>query len=180
MKTAKAFGIILVLILPVVNAIPASADELSTEQIIKMLRPPANARSIGKTKGLQVDATTIDESKSPTVNLYIKFAYKSAELEQDAQITLDRLADALKDNRLADWDFLIGGHTDAVGSDAYNLKLSDRRALAVRDYLMRRHGISGDRLIDKGFGESRLLDPAHPDDGVNRRVQITTLALPDQ
>jgi len=90
------------------------------------------------------------------------------------------LAAALKDDRLADWDFLVGGHTDAVGSDAYNLTLSDRRAIAVRNYLMSSHGISGDRLIEKGFGESRLLDPKHPNDGVNRRVQITTLAIPEQ
>lgn len=157
---------------------PAMAEPLNTEQIIEMLRPPVNARSLGRTKGLQVDAAAIDEKKSPTVNLYINFAYKSAELEQDAQITLDRLAAALEDSRLADWDFLIGGHTDAVGGDAYNLALSDQRALAVKHYLMHRHGISEKRLIDKGFGESRLLDPVHPNDGSNRRVQITTLALP--
>lgn len=161
-------------------AVPAIADDLTTEQIIEMLRPPANARSIGRTKGIQVDAATIDDKKSPTVNLYVNFAYKSDDLQQDAKITLDRLATALKDNRLADWDFLIGGHTDAVGSVEYNLSLSDRRALAVRNYLISRHGISGDRLIEKGFGESRLLDSTHPTDGVNRRVQITTLAIPEQ
>ena len=161
-------------------AIPAVADDLTTEQIIEMLRPPANARSIGRTKGIEIDAATVDEQKSPTVNLYVNFAYNSAVLQQDGKITLDHLAAALKDERLADWDFLVGGHTDAIGSDAYNLALSVHRATAVRNYLLSTYVISGDRLIEKGFGESRLLDPKHPNDGVNRRVQITTLAIPEQ
>jgi outer membrane protein OmpA-like peptidoglycan-associated protein len=156
------------------------ADELSTEDIVKMLRPPANSRSIGKTRGIAIENGTVNENTSPTVNLYVNFAYKSADLEQDAMITLDKLADALSDGRLADWDFLIGGHTDAVGGDAYNLDLSERRALAVKNYLINTRGIAEQRLIEKGFGEKRLLDSANPNNGVNRRVQITTLALPGQ
>ena len=156
------------------------ADDLSTEDIVKMLRPPANSRSIGKTRGIAIENGTVNEKTSPTVNLYVNFAYKSADLEQDARITLDRLADALNDGRLADWEFLIGGHTDAVGGDAYNLDLSEQRALAVKNYLVNTRGIAEQRLIEKGFGEKRLLDSANPDDGVNRRVQITTLALPGQ
>ena len=155
------------------------ADDLTTEDIVKMLRPPANSRSIGKTRGIAIENGTVNEKSSPTVNLYVNFAYKSAELEQDARINLDRLAAALKDDRLVDWDFLVGGHTDAVGSDAYNLDLSERRALAVKSYLINVRGIPEQRLIEKGFGEKRLLDPEHPDDGVNRRVQITTLSLPE-
>jgi outer membrane protein OmpA-like peptidoglycan-associated protein len=93
---------------------------------------------------------------------------------------LDNLAAALKDERLAVFDFLIGGHTDAVGSDAYNQKLSEKRAWAVKKYLMSRHSVSAQRLIEKGFGEARLLKPNEPFDGINRRVQITTLAIPTQ
>lgn len=156
------------------------AEDLTTEQMIQMLRPPANARSIVKTRGIDVVAGEDLERASPTVNLYVNFEYKSDALGQDARITLDRLAAALKDDRLVEWEFLIGGHTDAVGSDAYNLALSERRALAVKEYLIGMHGVSEQRLIEKGFGERRLLNPASPEDGVNRRVQITTLALPGQ
>jgi outer membrane protein OmpA-like peptidoglycan-associated protein len=157
-----------------------SAQDLTTEEIVQMLRPPASSRSLGKTRGIAVENGEINEKTSPTVNLYVNFAYKSAELEQDAMITLDRLAAALKDDRLIEWEFLIGGHTDAVGSDAYNLALSERRALSVKRYLIDAHGITEERLIEKGFGEKRLLNPGYPEDGVNRRVQITTLALPAQ
>jgi outer membrane protein OmpA-like peptidoglycan-associated protein len=157
-----------------------AAQDLSTEQIIEMLRPPASSRSLGKTRGIAIENGEVTEKTSPTVNLYVNFEYKSADLEQDARIVLDRLAAALKDDRLVEWEFLIGGHTDAVGSDAYNLALSERRALSVKRYLTQTHGISEQRLIEKGFGEKRLLDPNYPEDGVNRRVQITTLAVPPQ
>lgn len=158
----------------------AKAQDLSTEEIIELLRPPANSRSLGKTRGIAIESGEITEKTSPTVNLYVNFEYKSAELEQDARIVLDRLAAALRDDRLVEWEFLIGGHTDAVGSETYNLNLSDRRALSVKRYLTEVHGISEQRLIEKGFGEKRLLNPNNPEDGVNRRVQITTLALPAQ
>jgi outer membrane protein OmpA-like peptidoglycan-associated protein len=157
-----------------------SAQDLTTEEIVQMLRPPASSRSLGKTRGIAIENGEVTEKTSPTVNLYVNFAYNSAELEQDARIVLDRLAAALADDRLVEWDFLIGGHTDAVGSDAYNLNLSEQRALSVKQYLTYKHGISEQRLVEKGFGEKRLLNSNFPDDGVNRRVQITTLALPSQ
>jgi len=117
---------------------------------------------------------------SGSLNLYINFEYDSAQLTQDALITLDRLATAVSDRRLKGHDFLIAGHTDAVGGYAYNQILSERRARAVKKYLVSRHGITDSRLIDKGFGESRLLNPDNPIDGSNRRVQIVTLSIPEQ
>ncbi len=174
---AAAFGLIL---MAMPNTLAAQQQQLSAEEIIQILRPPANSRSLGKTRGIAIESGEVNEKTSPTVNLYVNFAYKSAELDQDARIVLDRLAAALRDDRLVEWDFLIGGHTDAVGSDAYNLRLSDMRALAVKNYLVQVHGISEKRLIEKGFGEARLLNPSVPNDGANRRVQITTLAILDQ
>lgn len=163
-------------------AVPTAslAQELTTDEIIQMLRPPATSRSLGKTRGIAIENGEISEKTSPTVNLYINFEYNSALLSQDARITLDRLAAALQDDRLIEWEFLIGGHTDAVGGDAFNLGLSERRAMAVKRYLVNVRGISEQRLIEKGFGERRLMNASAPEDGVNRRVQITTLALPPQ
>ncbi len=66
----------------------------------------------------------------------------------------------------------VEGHTDAVGSDAYNLELSRSRARAVRDYLVQRHGIDGARLKTVGYGEARLVEAADPTAAVNRRVQF--------
>lgn len=158
---------------------PSIAQTLTTQQIIEQLNPASKTRGLKPLRGITIEGTKREELEA-SVNLYINFEYNSAELKQDALITLDRLAAALKDKKLAGLDFLIGGHTDAVGSDRYNDMLSDKRAASVKRYLVSHSGIEANRLLDKGFGESRLLDPQHPLDGVNRRVQIVTLATPSQ
>jgi outer membrane protein OmpA-like peptidoglycan-associated protein len=107
-----------------------------------------------------------------SVNLYVNFAYNSADLTSDARITLDRLGTAIADPRLAAFSFLIVGHTDAKGGAEFNQKLSERRADAVRDYLVAQFRIAPERLSTKGYGKSQLLDPSRPEDGVNRRVQV--------
>lgn len=155
------------------------AQTLTTEQIIEQLNPASKTRSLKPLRGITIEGTQREELDA-SVNLYINFEFNSAELKQDALITLDRLAAALRDEKLVRLDFLIGGHTDAVGSDQYNDRLSEQRAASVRQYLVAHSGIEAHRLLDKGFGESRLLDPQHPLDGVNRRVQIITLATPQQ
>ncbi|MCQ2342646.1 MAG: OmpA family protein [Paludibacteraceae bacterium] len=70
----------------------------------------------------------------------------------------------------------IMGHTDSVGKDAANQKLSEGRANAVRDELIQR-GIAADRLEAEGYGESRPIDTNDTDEGRqnNRRVEIEIL-----
>lgn len=160
-------------------ALPAHADSLTTEDIVQQLLPQARTRSYDPQRGLTVEGSEQRDSR-PTINLYVNFDYDSAELKQDGMIVLDQLAAALQDNRLTQFDFLIGGHTDAAGSDRYNQDLSERRAAAVRDYLQTHHSVTANRLVVTGFGETRLLDPAVPLDGVNRRVQVTNISLPEQ
>ncbi len=117
-------------------------------------------------------------SKHNAVDLNVAFGYSSAILEIDARITLDNLGKALADPRLASYAFLIGGHTDAKGGAAYNRVLSRRRAQAVRDYLVTHFDLAASRFTVKGFGSEQLVDPVHPLDGVNRRVQIVNTTEP--
>ena len=112
------------------------------------------------------------EEQPLSVNLYVNFEFNSAELTSDARITLDQLGTALRDPKLAAFSFVIAGHTDGVGSPDFNQKLSERRAEAVRSYMINQYGIAANRLSAKGYGKSQLLDPDHPEDGVNRRVQV--------
>jgi outer membrane protein OmpA-like peptidoglycan-associated protein len=156
-------------------SLPAAAEERPTSGAIecaldpKCPKPAPLTRSL-RQRGVIVEGAPVDQPLS--VNLYVNFAYDSAELTSDARITLDRLGGALRDPRLGEFSFVIAGHTDAKGGDEYNQKLSERRAEAVRGYLVAQFGISADRLSAKGYGKSQLLDPAHPEDGVNRRVQV--------
>ena len=68
---------------------------------------------------------------------------------------------------------IVAGHTDSVGTDAYNMKLSKRRAESVRNYLAS-HGIAGDRIRVEAFGESQPVASNDTADGraQNRRVEL--------
>ena len=84
---------------------------------------------------------------------------------------LDNLATALTTD-LASYRFVLEGHTDAVGSDRYNLELSERRAEAVQSYLRELYRIAPERLTTVGKGERELLLPDQPKAAPNRRVRV--------
>ena len=113
----------------------------------------------------------------PAVNLTVNFANGSAELTPDAIRTLDELGRALASKDLAAYRFRIEGHTDTVGSRDYNRALSERRAIAVVDYVARKYGVDPSRLQAVGMGEDGLLvqTPPQTAEPRNRRVQVINL-----
>jgi outer membrane protein OmpA-like peptidoglycan-associated protein len=149
----------------------AQAGEVTSGEIICALGPACARAADG-----ELSAAAGGASNAPSINLHINFAYNSADILPDDRVTLDRLGEALRDKRLAQFSFLIGGHTDARGSDEFNQKLSQRRAEAVRDYLYYYHGVSRARLAVQGFGRTHPLDPDMPFDAVNRRVQLINMS----
>ncbi|HCQ29073.1 MAG TPA: hypothetical protein DIU39_02230, partial [Flavobacteriales bacterium] len=89
----------------------------------------------------------------------IFYDYNKATLRKESINELDRLVKLLKDNPTIKIE--LSAHTDSRGSDAYNQKLSQARAQSVVDYLIE-HGISKDRLVAKGMGESQpIYDDAY-------------------
>ncbi len=82
----------------------------------------------------------------------VLFAFNKCDLSPAAVRTLDSLVALLK--KMPEVAVRVEGHTDAIGSETYNMKLSLCRARTVRDYLIL-HGIAGSRLSVKGYGESR-------------------------
>jgi OOP family OmpA-OmpF porin len=79
--------------------------------------------------------------------------------------------------RHADWKLSVEGHTDSLLADGFNQKLSERRAVAVKQALVTRYGIVAARLTTQGFGETR---PRAPNDTLagrarNRRVELVRL-----
>jgi outer membrane protein OmpA-like peptidoglycan-associated protein len=108
----------------------------------------------------------------PAVDIEVYFDFNSSEISPRAVATLTVLGKALADPRLAGGTFLIAGHTDSKGRPDYNLQLSERRAAAVRKFLIERFGIKQERLVSRGYGESRLKNPKQPHALANRRVQI--------
>ncbi|MDP2482826.1 MAG: OmpA family protein, partial [Candidatus Palauibacterales bacterium] len=102
----------------------------------------------------------------------VRFIKGSNELSLDSRAILDEVAKSL----LAYPDVVIEiqGHTDAVGSEAYNMTLSERRATAVRNYLLGNFDLSALQLTAKGYGESDPIASNETDEGRarNRRVQF--------
>ena len=105
----------------------------------------------------------------------INFDFNSAAIRPESYRAVGSMADALHNPILLGYKFLVIGHTDAVGGREYNLKLSQRRAEAIREALINPFGIDPARLDAVGLGEEQLRDPAHPDSARNRRVQLINI-----
>jgi outer membrane protein OmpA-like peptidoglycan-associated protein len=85
------------------------------------------------------------------------------------------LGKALTDVNLRGSTFVVAGHTDAIGSEAYNQDLSERRADTIKRYLMDKFGIAGTDLVTVGYGKTKPKDPNAPLDPINRRVQVVNM-----
>jgi outer membrane protein OmpA-like peptidoglycan-associated protein len=102
-------------------------------------------------------------------NIFFDFAM--ANLRPESFPELNRIIGMLKDNPTIEIE--IAGHTDSLGTDADNMKLSQRRASAVFDYL-KGHGIRASRLSVKGYGEAAPVATNDTEEGrrLNRRVEF--------
>ena len=177
----------------------ATADELgrgpTTEEIIEGLPPahPPKLRGINpEDSGGRDDGTRLatrrrarrknspaipiaaSEPALPSIDFLVHFEFGSADLTPEARDLLDRRGAALQSDNLRDFRFRVVGHTDAIGSDS-NLKLSRERADAVKAYLVKTFQIASERLETMGLGKSQLIDPANPNSGANRRIQVVNL-----
>jgi outer membrane protein OmpA-like peptidoglycan-associated protein len=150
----------------------AKGNKVSKAQIIEALALPADKIL---TRGLTGGAAASNEAeaRSRTLDLQVSFARGSSALTRDGRDLLDLLGEALVDPQL-EWvkKITLEGHTDAVGSASMNKKLSQKRAAASRDYLVKNRGISAGRLEAVGKGKEELADPSDPASGVNRRVRV--------
>ena len=101
----------------------------------------------------------------------IYFDFNRATLNPLSRSALSEIAGLLKRQT---WQIAIEGHTDNVGTDAYNQDLSSRRAAAVKDALVRDFGVAAGRLTTAGFGESRPRETNETIAGRarNRRVEL--------
>ena len=112
---------------------------------------------------------------APTITMNtITFASGSAAVEPSEAARLNKLGKLITDLIAENPNevFLIEGHTDAVGSAASNLALSDRRAESVAKALTEYFDVPPENLVVQGYGESELLVPTGSDERANRRVAV--------
>jgi OOP family OmpA-OmpF porin len=100
----------------------------------------------------------------------LDFEFNKAIIKPASFASLDELSEVL--NKV-NWNLILSGHTDNVGSEDFNLKLSTKRAEAVKNYLINK-GIAAERITAKGFGESMPIAPNDTEENraINRRVEF--------
>ena len=177
----------------------ASAQDLTVERIRQALSPAGSltrslsahrpetddgsAGFIDSLRNRPVSAFSGDDrsklaafkADKPSIDLELQFDFNSDALRGPALKTATLLGDAISSPEFKGRTFLIAGYTDAKGSDQINQALSERRAEAVRTFLITRYRIPPADLIAVGYGKTDLKDPANPTAAVNRRVQAVNL-----
>ena len=114
-------------------------------------------------------------ASKPKIDLEIQFDYNSADISKTSMAAAQELGKALSNPSLKGSTFVVAGHTDAVGSEPYNLDLSERRADTIKRFLTEKYGINGADLVTVGYGESKPKDAGAPTDPANRRVQVVNM-----
>jgi len=160
----------------------ADAEEVTIIEVVPKPQELANILYPEREKPLPRSIVLADEKpvkKSPAANnafaMLIKFEFDKAVVTTSSMPYLDAVGQMLNLPDMKNTRILIEGHTDSIGSEAYNKKLSELRALAVRRFLVSRHGIDEERLHPVGKGESQFLDIENPRAAINRRVQFRPL-----
>ncbi|MBR1160987.1 OmpA family protein [Bradyrhizobium elkanii] len=151
----------------------ATSPELNADQakFVQSVRGRAT-RSLSSAEREEI--ATIVQDK-PKIDLEINFDYNSADISPKSLPSVQALGRALTNQDLKGSTFVVAGHTDAAGGEDYNQGLSERRADAIKRYLVDKYGINGTDLVTVGYGKSKLKDPSHPMAEVNRRVQVVNV-----
>jgi outer membrane protein OmpA-like peptidoglycan-associated protein len=182
-----------------------AAEDVSEDQILKALTPAKKPLTRGLSSGPQTQTDAVENAaqskfvsgirgratrslsvsereeiatiakEKPNIDLEITFDYNSASISGKSLPSVQALGRALTNPDLKGSTFVVAGHTDAVGGEAYNQDLSERRADSIKRYLMDTYHIASSDLVTVGYGKSKLKDPDHPSAEVNRRVQVVNM-----
>jgi len=180
-----------------------AADDVTEDQIVRALAPVKKPLTRGLSAGPQVDPTVAAEEgrfvqkirgrptrslsvtereeiativkDKPKIDLEINFDYNSADISAKSLPSVQALGRALSNADLKGSTFVVAGHTDAAGGETYNQDLSERRADAIKRYLVDKYSIAGTDLVTVGYGKSKLKDPSNPLAEANRRVQVVNM-----
>lgn len=185
------------LALPAGLGVGYAAEQPSPEDIIRALKPAKvtrgltaspgdaarraeEARFVNTLRNRPTRSLTTTEreqiasiaQKRPSIDLEVNFEYNSDAIGPKATPQVTALGQALSNPELRGGTFIVAGHTDGKGGDAYNQGLSERRADAVKRFLLEKYGIEAGSLVTVGYGKTQLKNPSDPLAADNRRVQV--------
>jgi OOP family OmpA-OmpF porin len=146
-------------------------DDLSLERVHS--NQPISVKTVMEIPLDEYEITKIKKDSAVVLN-NVNFEFNTTQFTVGSDKDLDRLLRFLQNN--SDIRIQINGYTDNIGSRGYNLNLSYRRALAVKEYLIE-NGISADRIECKGFGYEKPLRRNDTEENrqINRRVEFVIL-----
>jgi len=176
------------------------AGEVTEDQIYNALRPKPLTRSLSgapapkamnpddqrfldslrtrRTRSLSAgerDRVATIAKEKQSIDLDITFDYNSATINRQGVATITKLGNVLTKPEMKGSVYLVAGHTDAKGGDEYNQGLSERRAEAIKRYLIDKFGLTAENLVSVGYGKSQLKNQANPFAEENRRVQVVNM-----
>ena len=130
---------------------------------------------------IKIGISSLNYLPKITIQIYIYYAFDKYKLSDTAQQTIDTMLMPLFD-LFPTGIIEIGSHTDSVGTDQYNMKLSQKRSESVVNYLISK-GIQGERVVAKGYGMRNPIAPNSNRDGtdntsgrqMNRRTEIRVI-----
>jgi OmpA-OmpF porin, OOP family len=163
-----------------------AADEIvdrlrGLETAVEIDAPALHQRALERIKAapgqnpLNRPSVAEELNKLPQLTIDIQFNPDSDVVRPESYRMLGRIADALSHPHLLEYRVLVVGHTDATGRRENNLKLSQRRAAAIREALVTTFHISSRRVVAVGLGEEQLRDAANPRAAVNRHMQLIVI-----
>ncbi len=133
--------------------------------------PPANVAQMPTVR--EVERAILETGLFRAVG--VNFEFDKSTLLDGAGALIDPVGEVLR--KYPDLNVEVGGHTDNIGSDAYNQKLSQDRAETVRQYLIEKYALDPSRLVARGYGESQPFVTNQNPTGrtLNRRVEFKVL-----
>ena len=180
-----------------------AAEDVTEDEIVRALAPAKKPLTRGLSAGPQIDpAVAAEEGRfvqkirgrstrslsstereeiativkdKPKIDLEINFDYNSADISAKSLPSVQALGRALTNPDLKGSTFIVAGHTDAAGGEAYNQDLSERRADSIKKYLVDKFNIASSDLVTVGYGKTKLKDPGNPLADINRRVQVANM-----
>jgi outer membrane protein OmpA-like peptidoglycan-associated protein len=173
--TARA--VLAALAMAAMNLAMAAPPNDSTAQSAPLfIEPPAPeelARLLFKPRYRSVGGA--NQREPNLFSMMINFEFDSTRILPQSLPLLDSVGQMLDLPEARGESLVVEGHTDASGAEAYNQTLSERRATAIRDYLVASFGVKAERLIIVGYGKTRPYDGSEPTNPLNRRAAFRPL-----
>lgn len=138
--------------------------------------PDTPAKTVVDARGCPVQVTLAVALPEPALTFNLEYLPNEVEVRKDFAAEMEKMAEFIKAN--PGRRFVIEGHTDSVGSDASNMRLSLSRAEKIRDYLVEKMGISASLLEARGFGESNPVADNNTQEGRQQNRRVVIIAFP--